>query len=59
MKHIDIDFHFIRDKVQNGKLRVYHVSSEHQLVDALTKPLSHQRLQSFCFKISVLSLIPS
>ena len=39
MKHVAIDFYFIRDRVQSGALRVAHVSSINQLVDALTKPL--------------------
>jgi hypothetical protein len=43
MKHIVIDFYFVRDHVSKGLLRVSHVSTTDQLVDALTKPLSHQR----------------
>ena len=43
MKHVAIGYHFIRDQVQNGVLRVAHVSFKDQLVDALTKPLPHSR----------------
>ncbi|KAL6317773.1 hypothetical protein AAG906_030527 [Vitis piasezkii] len=39
MKHVAIDYYFIRDQVQSGALHVTHVSSADQLVDALTKPL--------------------
>nr|CAN74516.1 hypothetical protein VITISV_028359 [Vitis vinifera] len=39
MKHVAIDYHFIRDQVQTGLLRVAHVSSADQLADLLTKPL--------------------
>ncbi|RVW77085.1 Retrovirus-related Pol polyprotein from transposon RE1 [Vitis vinifera] len=39
MKHVAIDYHFIRDQVQSGLLRVAHVSSADQLADLLTKPL--------------------
>ena len=39
MKHVAIDYHFIRDQVQSSVLRVTHVSSADQLVNALTKPL--------------------
>lgn len=39
MKHIEIDFCFVRDKVQQGQLHVSHVSSKNQLADILTKPL--------------------
>ncbi|XP_019095613.1 PREDICTED: uncharacterized protein LOC109130484 [Camelina sativa] len=40
MKHIAIDYHFIRTMVQDGALRVVHVSTRDQLADLLTKPLS-------------------
>lgn len=39
MKHIALDYHFVRQFVQSGQLRVTHVSSTDQLADALTKPL--------------------
>lgn len=39
MKHIAIDFHFIRDQVQNGLLCVTPISSRDQLADTLTNPL--------------------
>ncbi|KAE8732996.1 hypothetical protein F3Y22_tig00001644pilonHSYRG00157 [Hibiscus syriacus] len=38
MKHVALDYHFIRGQVQSGALRVTHVSSADQLADALTKP---------------------
>ena len=58
MKHVEIDFHFVRDQVNNGNLSVSHVSSQDQLVDALTKPLSHQRLLLLRSKIGVLPGCP-
>ena len=39
-KHIEIDCHFVRDKVANGLIKLMPVSSQHQLVDIFTKPLS-------------------
>jgi hypothetical protein len=42
MKHIAIDFHFVRDKVAHGSLRVSYVATADQLADALRKPLSRQ-----------------
>ena len=42
MKHIAINFHFVCDKVTVGQLCVAYVSTNDQLVDALTKTLSHQ-----------------
>ena len=54
MKHVAIDFHFIQDQVQNGALRVAHVSFEDQLVDALTKPLPRQRFLQLMHRIGLL-----
>ncbi|KAK0603893.1 hypothetical protein LWI29_009838 [Acer saccharum] len=53
IKHVAIDFHFIRDQVQSGSLRVAHVSSSDQLADALTKPLSRPLFQSLKTKIGL------
>ena len=38
-KHIEIDCHLVRDKVQSGVLKPVFVSTEHQLADVLTKAL--------------------
>lgn len=38
-KHIEIDYHFVREKIQNGRLKTLHVASQHQIVDLMTKPL--------------------
>ncbi|RVW66875.1 Retrovirus-related Pol polyprotein from transposon RE1 [Vitis vinifera] len=38
-KHIEIDCHLVRDKVQSGVLKPMFVSTEHQLADVLTKAL--------------------
>lgn len=58
MKHIAIDYHFIRNMVQLGIVRVSHVSTKDQLADALTKPLSQQFILAIS-KIGVTRLPPS
>ena len=55
MKHVALDYHFIREQVQSGLLRVAHVSSAGQLADALTKPLPYQQFQFLKTKIGLLS----
>ena len=55
MKHLAIDYHFVRDLVQSFELCVVHVSTGDQLVDALTKSLSRSRLFDLCNKIGVIS----
>jgi hypothetical protein len=38
-KHIDIRYHFIRQAVQSGRVRIEYVPTSQQLADILTKPL--------------------
>ncbi|KAL4571122.1 hypothetical protein LXL04_017873 [Taraxacum kok-saghyz] len=40
MKHLALDFHFVREKVQQGTLRVEHIAGDDQLADALTKTIA-------------------
>jgi histone deacetylase 1/2 len=46
-KNIEIDFHFVREKVALGALEVKFISSSDQLVDAFTKPVSLKVLAHF------------
>ncbi|KAJ0491830.1 putative RNA-directed DNA polymerase [Helianthus annuus] len=55
MKHLALDFHFVREKVQDGTIRVTHISGDDQLADALTKPLLRQRFNFLTSKIGLLS----
>lgn len=53
MKHLALDYHFIRNQVSAGILRVAHVSTKDQLADALTKPLSRAPFIMLSSKIGV------
>uniref|UniRef100_A0A2N9F539 Reverse transcriptase Ty1/copia-type domain-containing protein n=1 Tax=Fagus sylvatica TaxID=28930 RepID=A0A2N9F539_FAGSY len=55
-KHIEIDFHFVRDMVANKCLNVRFVSSTDQLADLLTKPISSSRFALLRTKLNVLSI---
>lgn len=59
MKHLTLDFHFVRQNVQTGALRVSHISTHDQLADALTKPLPRQRFNELMRKIGVTAVPPS
>ena len=39
MKHLAIDYHFVRDLVQLYEFYVVHISADDQLADVLIKPL--------------------
>ena len=55
MKHLALDYHYIRELVQAGFLRVSHISSKDQLADALTKPVSRSLLAAHSSKIGLSS----
>ena len=46
-KHIDIQHHFIRNEVTEGRIDLTYVSTEHMVADGLTKPLTHVKFFSF------------
>ena len=46
-KHIEIDFHFVRERVAAGVLQVKFISSDDQLADVFTKPATQQMLNRF------------
>jgi hypothetical protein len=47
MKHIEIDYHFVRERVANKQLEVWFIPSEDQLADGFTKPLDLKKLELF------------
>ncbi|XP_019246536.1 PREDICTED: uncharacterized protein LOC109226198 [Nicotiana attenuata] len=54
-KHIEIDVHFVREKVASGTLQVQYVPSQDQLADLLTKAVPSPRLLYLRDKLYVLS----
>ncbi|PKU87481.1 Retrovirus-related Pol polyprotein from transposon TNT 1-94 [Dendrobium catenatum] len=53
-KHIEIDFHFIRDCVQNQTILIHHINSLDQLADIFTKPLPIKRFQDLRHKLTLM-----
>jgi hypothetical protein len=46
-KHIELDIHFVREKVALGQLRVLHVPTTQQFADIMTKGLPTAAFQEF------------
>ena len=46
-KHIDIQYHYIRDEISAGRIKLTYVSTEDMVADGLTKPLSHIKFHCF------------
>uniref|UniRef100_A0A2N9IRZ5 Reverse transcriptase Ty1/copia-type domain-containing protein n=1 Tax=Fagus sylvatica TaxID=28930 RepID=A0A2N9IRZ5_FAGSY len=55
-KHVEIDFHFVRDMVAAKQLSVCFISSQDQLADLLTKPISSSRFAFLRTKLNVLPI---
>ncbi|KAD5802911.1 hypothetical protein E3N88_14271 [Mikania micrantha] len=52
-KHIEIDIHFVRDKVRTGHIHVLHVPSRFQFADIFTKGLPHALFIDFRSSLSI------
>ncbi|GMI80711.1 cysteine-rich RLK (RECEPTOR-like protein kinase) 8 [Hibiscus trionum] len=50
-KHIEIDCHFIREKIQNGSIQTEYVRSEDQIADIMTKALGIQQHEHLVSKL--------
>ena len=46
-KHVDIRYHFVREKVEEQLVRMEWIAGELNLADGLTKPLSKTKFESF------------
>ena len=59
-KHIEIKYHFIKDMVQGGAMKLQYVLTDEHKVDVLTKPLSKVKFEYFREKLGVLQIeVPS
>lgn len=52
-KHIEINCHYVREKMQEENLKALHVRTEHQVADILTKPLFSARIQLLSNKMGL------
>nr|GEV65185.1 hypothetical protein [Tanacetum cinerariifolium] len=52
-KHIDIRFHFIKEKVENGVVELYFVNTKYQLANIFTKALCRERIEFFINKLGM------
>ncbi|XP_019242524.1 PREDICTED: uncharacterized protein LOC109232535 [Nicotiana attenuata] len=59
IKHIDIDCHFVREKISVGLLRTEHVNTEDQLADLLTKGLGKAQHEYLLGKFGLKNLFES
>ncbi|GKF57544.1 uncharacterized mitochondrial protein-like protein, partial [Tanacetum coccineum] len=54
-KHVEVDFHFVREKFDARKLSVQFITTHDQIADIFTKPLSSQRFAELRSKLRVVT----
>ena len=56
MKHVEIDRHFISEKIEGHLISLSYVSSQHQVADILTKALFKPNFTEHCSKLGLMSI---
>ena len=55
-KHIEVDYHFIQEKIASGCMVTSFVNSSDQLANIFTKSLQGPRIQYICNKLGAYDL---
>ena len=55
-KHIEIECHFVREKIQLDLIYIGNVKTEEQLSDIFTKALSGDRVSYLCNKLGMINI---
>ena len=55
-KHIKIKYHYIRDMVQRGAVKLQYVATDERIADVLMKPLPRVKFEYFRKKLRVLQI---
>ena len=58
-KHIEVDCHFIREKIQDDTIKTFHVPSRHQVADFFTKALGHKQFHYLLSKMNLINIYSS
>ena len=60
LKHIEIKYHYIKDMVQRGVVKLQYVSMDKHIYYVLTKPLARVKFEYFKKNLGVLEIeVPS
>jgi histone deacetylase 1/2 len=52
-KHIEVDFHFVRERVAQGLLQIRFVSTNDQVADGFTKSIPVRELERFRYNLNL------
>ena len=55
-KHIEVDFHFVRERVANKQLEIRFIASKDQVADGFTKALPVKSFENFKYNLNLMEL---
>ena len=55
-KHVEIDWHFIKEKLDAGLIKIPYVSSKDQVAVVLTKGLAAKRFEDLICKLGMIDI---
>jgi hypothetical protein len=55
-KHVEIDRHFIKEKIEAGIMTLSHIRSADQIADIFTKPLGRTKFEGFRGKLGMIDI---
>ena len=55
-KHIEIDCHVVRERLQSGMIKLSYVPTEVQLADMFTKGLTAARMKMLLYKLGIVNI---
>ena len=58
-KHREIDCHFIREKIQAGVIKTFHVPTRHQIADFFSKALGFLQFHYLLSKMNLVNIYSS
>lgn len=58
-KHIEIDCHFIRENIEDGVIKTFHVPKRHQIADFFTEAFGRKQLFHFLSKMNLINIYGS
>jgi hypothetical protein len=55
MKHVEVDYHFVRERVASQQLDVRPISSKDQVTDIMTKSLAGTAFNIICANLDLIA----
>jgi hypothetical protein len=55
MKHVEVNYHFVRELVASRQLDVNIIPSKDQVADIMTKPLARPTFSKICVNLNLIA----